>query len=407
MNLPLFIAGRYLFARKSHNVINIISAISMAGMAVGTAALIIILSVYNGFNDLVEKSLGEADPDIAVHPVHGKVFVPEGEAFDWLYGQECVATVSEVLSDNVFINYDDKQAIAVAKGVDRVFEEESPVRNYVLDGAFSLHKGSLPTASVSAGLARKLDLSPRFLSRMDIYYPSRTGTFSPSDPVSSLKSVSMRPSSVFSINAEVDGDMLIMPIEAMRELLQYESEVSCVEIRLAEGSGRKDLSYIMDGLSERLGTEFRVLDRRRQNASVFRMMKYEKGAIFLILIFIIIIISFSIFGCLSMLMIEKQDDMVTLRCLGADGRLIRRIFVLEGWFISLVGLAAGLVIGTVFSLAQQKFGFIRMPHGFMTDSYPVILKAGDIAATAAGTALIGYIIALMPAYGLKKSRTDE
>ena len=402
MNLPLFIAGRYLFAKKSHNVINIISAISMTGMAVGTAALIIILSVYNGFSELVEKSMSGTDPDILVTPVRGKVFVPEGEAFDWLYGQQCVATISEILSDNVFLDYDGKQALARAKGVDKVYEEESPIREHMLEGTFSLHRGSLPLASVSSGLAYRLDLSPRFLAHIEIYYPSRTGGISVSNPAASLESVSLRPGSVFSINSETDEDLLIVPIETMRELLQYESEVSGIEIRLRPESGKSELNGIINGLSERLGGEFRILDRYHQNESVFKMMKYEKGAVFLILIFVIIIIAFSIFGCLSMLIIEKREDIGTLRSLGATGQLIRRIFVLEGWLISLTGLAAGLVAGVAFSLAQQKFGFIRMPAGFMVSSYPVILKAGDILITAAGVAAIGYLIALIPAQGLRK-----
>src|SRR5574344_418006 len=168
MHLPLFIARRYLFAKKSHNVINIISTISAIGMAIGTAALIIILSVYNGFDSLVRSSLGNVEPDILITPATGKVFIPKGEAFDWAYDQKTVKNMCSVLQDNVFINYGGRQGVAIAKGVDQVYEEESPLRDKILDGAFSLHRGDVPQAVVGQGLAYRMGINPRFLTSIDI-----------------------------------------------------------------------------------------------------------------------------------------------------------------------------------------------------------------------------------------------
>ena len=184
----------------------------------------------------------------------------------------------------------------------------------------------------------------------------------------------------------------------MRELLEYTDEVSAVEIRVLEGTDSKEIDRLQKVISQRLGPDFEVKDRFQQNESLYKMMKYEKAAIYMILIFIIIIIAFNIFGSLSMLIIEKKDDISTLRSLGAQDGLIKRIFVLEGWMISLTGLAGGLVAGIGFSLLQQYFGFIKMPGHFVVQAYPVILSPWDILLTAAGVTVIGYLIALLPVY---------
>ena len=396
MRLAPFIAGRYLFAKKSHNVINIISAISAIGMAIGTAALIIIMSVYNGFDSLVRSMMGNVEPDLMITPASGKVFVPEGETYDWIYDQPIIKNMCCVLQEQVFISYGGQQGVSTVKGVDWIYEEESPVRNHILEGTFRLHRGDIPLAAVGAELAHSMGINPRFVSPIEIYYPSRTRKISTANPISSIESIKVWPSCTFSINTDIDASLMIIPIEKMRELLEYDEEVSAVEIRLTENTGQEELNRIQKEISLRLGPDFKVKDRFQQNESLYKMMKYEKAAIYMILIFIIIIIAFNIFGSLSMLIIEKRPDIETLRSLGAKDRLVRRIFVLEGWMISLAGLAAGLIIGIGFSLLQQNFGFIKMPGNFIVQAYPIILSWSDILLTIAGVALIGYVIALLP-----------
>ena len=396
MHLPLFIARRYLFAKKSHNVINIISAISAVGMAIGTAALIIILSIYNGFDELVKSTLSNVEPDILITPAKGKVFVPEGEAFDRIKDNPLVGEYNLILQENVFVDYDGHQGIAKAKGVDSAFEAESPLAEHITNGEFSLHKGQLPQMVVGAGLAYKMGMNPAFLASAELYFPIRDRNFSLANPAASIETVRMRPSGIFSVNQQIDDDLMIVPIEEMRKLLGYEEEVSGVEIRLTEGSTAKDIRSAIKHIQKELGPEFKVLDRFRQNPSLYKMMRYEKAAIFLILIFVVIIIALNIFGSITMLIIEKKDDIETYRSLGATDQMLRRTFTLEGWLISLLGLAAGLVIGIGFSLAQQHFGFIKMPGSFLVNAYPVILQWQDVLATIAGVALIGYIIALLP-----------
>ena len=396
MHLPLFIARRYLFAKKSHNVINIISAISAVGMAIGTAALIIILSIYNGFDELVKSTLSNVEPDILITPAKGKVFIPEGEAFDRIKANPMIGEYDLILQENVFVDYDGHQGIAKAKGVDSAFEAESPLAEHITNGEFSLHKGQLPQMVVGAGLAYKMGMNPAFLASAELYFPIRDRNFSLANPAASIETVRMRPSGIFSVNQQIDDDLMIVPIEEMRKLLGYEEEVSGVEIRLAEGSTAKDIRSAIKHIQKELGPEFKVLDRFRQNTSLYKMMRYEKAAIFLILIFVIIIIALNIFGSITMLIIEKKDDIETYRSLGATDQTLRRTFTLEGWLISLLGLAAGLVVGIGFSLAQQHFGFIKMPGSFLVNAYPVILQWQDVLATIAGVALIGYIIALLP-----------
>ena len=396
MNLAQFIAGRYLFAKKSHNVINIISAISAIGMAVGTAALIIILSVYNGFDSLIRSMMSNVEPDLLITPATGKTFVPDDSTFDWIYDQPSVKNMCCVLEEQVFISYDGKQSLARAKGVDWVYEEESPLKDHMRDGEFKLHRGDVPLAAVGAGLAYELGISPRFLSPVEIYFPTRTGRISLANPAASIESVRVYPSGLFSVNNDVDAELLIVPIEKMQELLEYEDEVSAVEIRLTEDSPKDELKRLQKEIGARLGPGFRVKDRFQQNESLYKMMKYEKAAIFMILIFVIIIIAFNIFGSLTMLIIEKKEDIRTLRSMGAPDSLIRKIFVLEGWFISLAGLAGGLVIGVGFAAFQQAFGIIKMPGHFVVQAYPIILSWSDILLTAVGVAVIGYLIALLP-----------
>ena len=402
MRLAPFIAGRYLFAKKSHNVINIISAISAIGMAVGTAALIIILSVYNGFDSLVRSLMSNVEPDLMITPAAGKTFVPKGDTYDWIYDQPAVKSMCCVLQEQVFINYDGKQSLAKAKGVDWIYEEESPIRSHIKEGEFKLHKGDIPMAAVGAGLAHEMGIRSHFLSPVEVYYPSRTRRISMANPAASIESINVWPSCLFSVNSEIDHDLIILPIEQMRELIEYTDEVSAVEIRTMEGTSAKILAELQEEIASRLGQDFKVRNRFQQNESLYKMMKYEKMAIYMILIFVIIIIAFNIFGSLTMLMIEKREDIMTLRSMGAGESLIRRIFILEGWLISLSGLAAGLVLGIGFSLFQQHFGFIKMPGHFVVQAYPVILSWSDILITAAGVAVIGYLIALIPTASLKR-----
>lgn len=394
MGIGLKIAWRYLFAKKTQNVINIISAISACGMAVGTAALIIVLAVYNGFDSIVSSSLSCVEPDLLITPASGKYFVPEGEIYGQLYSDPSVKSICCVLEETVFLSYGKKQATAQVRGVDEIYEEESDIASHIVRGEYKLHKGSVPLACLGTALAHRLEANPAFVTPMEIWYPSRTRKFSAISPAASLESVKVWPSGIFNINSEVDEQLVIVPIETMRELLELKEEVSAVEIRLIPGEG--NVAALRKAISDALGTEFLVKDRYMQNESLYKMMKYEKAAIYLILIFMVLVISLNIYGNLTMLTIEKRGDIFTLKSMGASNALIRRIFRLEGWLITLVGLVIGAAVGIAVVLLQEHFGIVKMPGGFLVSAYPVILQWTDVALVCISIALIGWLVTLVP-----------
>ena len=388
--LPLKIAFRYLFARKSYNVINMISGVGVAGMAIGTAALIIILSVFNGFDSIVSQSLTDANPDLVIKPSAGKVFETDSTFWSLVLDDGRIDCASSVLEEQVFLSYNDKQSLARVKGIDLWAQEQAPLQEYLIDGKWAFYKGDLPLAVAGSGLAVTLGMNPRFLTPIEIHYPSRKEQVSLANPAASLRSVKVMLSGVISVNAQLDAKLMLVPIGTMRELLEYETEVSSVEIWTEVPV---DVKKALEG---RLGPDFRVLNRYQQDESTYKMMRYEKLAIYLILIFIVLLIAFNIYSSLKMLVIEKQADMFTLRSLGAQESMLRKIFLLEGWMVSLLGMLIGLVIGIVLVLLQARYGFVSMPGNFVVTSYPVVLKASDILWTVAGVAAIGYLMAIIP-----------
>ena len=392
-------------ARKSLGVIHVISTISAVGMAIGTAALILILSVYNGFDRIIRENISDLSPDILVTPAQGKYFVPEGAAFDALLEDPRILQISSVLEEEVLLSYGGRQELARAKGVDFVYEEESRLAEHLVEGTFSLHDGDLPQAAIGAGLANKMGIRPRFTDPLVLHYPRRGARMPLAGPLSALGSVKCAPSCLFSINADIDEQLVIVPLEQMRTLLGLDDEVSGIELRV-DGPVRKRL---LRSLQELLGADFAVQDRVQQNPTLYKMMRYEKLAIYLILLFVVIIIATNILGSLSMLTIHKQEDMQTLRALGANEKTIRRIFVWEGCLISLCGLAAGLVVGVALAWAQQRFGFVKMPGGFFLQAYPVVLQPLDVVWTALGVGAIGALVSLLaaPAAGRLRSEATD
>ena len=395
MNLPLLIARRYLFAKKSHNVINVISAISAVGMAIGTAALIVILSVYNGFSQLVRDSLSSVEPDLKIEKLTSKVFSASDEEREWLLALPGVKSVSGVLEENVFISYDGRNSIASARGITPE-ADTTILADKVIDGEFLLNFGDVPLSVAGIGLALKTGMNPRLHIPVDMFFPDRHKAISVSNPAASLCREKVWISGLFSITSDVDESTIMLPYATLAKLLGYsDGEISALDVRL--DSPEKDGSRIKDLIQKQFGEDFSVKDRYAQNETLYKMMKSEKAAVYLILIFVVIIIAFNIFGSLTMLMIEKKDDIQTLRSLGAPDKTIRKIFILEGWMISLLGLFAGLVIGLAIVILQKQTGIVGMPGAFAVNAYPVILNVGDIAVIAASVAAIGYIIALVPA----------
>ncbi|MCI7783730.1 MAG: FtsX-like permease family protein [Parabacteroides sp.] len=409
MNLSFYIARRYLFSKKSHNAINIISLVSVCGVAVATLALVCALSVYNGFNDLVSSLFGHFDAELKITPVKGKVFDPETEAMRAVEALPMVACYSEVLQDNVLVRYHDRQGVAVLKGVDASYEQLTQIDSILIDGSFKLADEVVNYANLGIGLAYALGINAGFVTPMEIYAPKRAERVNMANPASSFQLEYAYIGSVFRTDQQLyDDSYLIVPLALARSLFDYEHEVSAIELKLHDS---KQVAQAKQEISRLLGEEFKVQDRFEQQEDSFRMMQIEKWMTFLILTFILAIALFNVVGSLSMLMIEKQADVATLRNLGADNRLIRRIFLLEGWMISAFGAGIGIVIGVTLCLLQQTFGFISLGDAagaFVIDAYPVRIAMGDIVTILCTVLLIGFLAAWYPVrYLAKRFRIEQ
>ena len=397
MRLSRFIAWRYLFAKKSHNVINIISIISAAGIAVGCAALVVILSIYNGFDSIVRDLNDSHTADVMISPATGKVFTLD-DRFAFLHDDSRVAVSCGVLEESVFVQYGERNKVVTAKGVDSLYERVTGLRDYMVEGEFSLAFGDLNQVVLGRTVALELGARPAFLQPILAWFPSRTQQVDLLNPLGSLHQVRLHPAGIVSLEQNFDQKYLIMPLDALRELLEYDDEVSAVEIYLKpDALNRHGLAprSFLSQVQDKLGPDFRVRDRQQQNTTLYKLLKYEKIAIYLILLFVMLIVSFNIYGSLSMLIIEKRDDIATLRAMGADDALVGQIFTREGWLISLLGIFSGVAIGLLICWAQQRFGLVKMPGNFVVDAYPVVVQAADILLIIAGVALIGWLISLL------------
>lgn len=397
MQLSRFIARRYLFAKKSHNVINIISIISAAGIAVGCAALVIILSIYNGFDSIVRDLNDSYTSDVLVTPAQGKVFSYD-ERFDFLRDDPRVEAACGVLEESVFVQYGDRNKVVVARGVDSLYEQTTRLRDHLTEGEFALTFGDLNQVVLGRTVALELGARPAFLQPLTAWFPSRTQQVDLLNPLASLRQERLHPAGIVSLEQNFDQKYMFMPLKALRELLEYEDEVSGIEIYLnQEGLNRHGIASreVLSSLRTTLGPDFVVRDKQQQNSTLYKLLKYEKVAIYLILLFVMLIVSFNIYGSLSMLIIEKRDDIVTLQAMGADDELVGKIFTREGWMISLLGIAVGVVFGLVVCWLQQRFGLVKMPGNFVVDAYPVVVQPLDIVLIVLGVALIGWLISLL------------
>ena len=400
MNVPFYIAKRYLFSKKSHNAINVISTVSVCGVAVATMALVCALSVLNGFVSLVSSMLSNFDPELKIVPAHGKVFDPNEPAIQQVKALPEVALWCEVLQDNAQVRYRDRQLTAVVKGVDESFGQLTRIDSILIDsrdGKFVLADEVVNYATLGVGTAFALGVRPNYADPLEIYAPKRDEKVNMANPVASLNLEYAFVGGVYATNQQMyDENFLLIPLSMARSLFRYEKEVSAVELALRPGA---NLNSVKSQIKSLLGENFWVKDRYEQQEASFKMMQGEKWMIFLILCFILVLALFNVIGSLSMLMIEKKEDVRTLRNLGADDRLIRRIFLFEGWMISGLGALVGIGIGLALCLVQQEFGILKLGEAagsFVIDAYPVRVEAGDIVLVFLTVLIIGFLAAWYP-----------
>ncbi|MEJ8739099.1 FtsX-like permease family protein [Phocaeicola sp. HCN-6420] len=404
MNFPFYIARRYLFSKKSHNAINVISTISVCGVALATLALVCTLSVFNGFQDLVETFFTAFDPQLKITTTHGKVFDGQDSRVLQLKKLPEVEVYSESLEDNVMVQYQGRQAMAVIKGVEDNFDQLTPIDSILFGrGDLLLHDEVVDYAIPGIQLLSTLGSGIRFLDPLEIYAPRRGAKVNMANPSTGFVTGNLFSSGlVFAVNQEkYDASYILTSMDFARKLFQYTTEVSAVNLKLKDGASTDAVKKRIQSL---LGDDFRVQDRYEQQADTFRIMEIEKLISYLFLTFILMIACFNVIGSLSMLIIDKRDDVVTLRNLGASDKQIVHIFLFEGRMISLFGALAGVILGLLLCWLQQEYGLISLGDSgsFVVDAYPVSVHASDVIIVFVTVLLVGFLSVWYPVRFLSK-----
>ena len=405
MNFPFFIARRYLFSKKSTHVINVISSISVIGVAVATMALVIVLSVFNGFHDLVASLFTSFDPQLKVVPVEGKTAPSDDPILTQIRLLPEVDVATETVEDQALAIYDGKQAMVKIKGVDDNFAELSHITDILYgDGSFSLHAANLEYGILGIRLAQTLGIGAQWDGYLKIYAPQKEGQLDLSNPGEGFVADSLNsPGVLFSVRqSKYDKNYIVTSIAFARNLFGQQGMLSDLEIRLKEGS---DLNAVKAEMQKIAGTKYKVLDRFEQQEDTFKIMSIEKLMAYIFLTFILVVACFNIIGSLSMLIIDKKNDVVTLRNLGANDKQITRVFLFEGRMIAVIGAVIGIGMGLLLCLLQQQYGFVRLGESegsFIVDAYPVSVHYTDVAIIFVTVIAVGWLAVWYPVRALSK-----
>lgn len=377
-------------------------------MAVVTAAMVCVMSVMNGFGTMVEQLFSQFDPDIRIEAVSGKSFRLSKETEDALTQLPSVAMLSRSIEETALVYYDDKQMPVQLRGVDTAFAQLTHIDNIITDGKYMVFDGAFERAVLGQGLAWQLGINAHFVQAMHVYAPKRTGRVNMLRPDESFNHETCFIAGTFAVQqTQYDDALMIVSIELARRLLDFgDDEVSALLVQTKDGvsvrQAKRELQHV-------LGSRYRILDRYEQQADFFRILRIEKLLTGLLLAFILLIATFNIIGALSMLIIDKQRDIKILSDLGADDKMIRRIFLYEGWLISALGAAAGLVIGLVICLIQEHFGILKLGSGteYVVSAYPVAVQGADILIIAAVVLALGAVAAYIPTLGMIAKTTNK
>ncbi len=374
MNTSIYIAKRYLFSRKKMHAINIISGISMVGVLIGSAALIIILSVFNGFEEVILSLYSNFTAELKIEPKLGKSFNPNTAYFNALRKDPKVFSFIEVLQEKVLIKYDNRPFIGEIKGVSAQFMKRGGMDSICQSGTFTLKKDGNNFAVIGSAVQNSLGVSVRDqFTPIEIYSPNRNAG-NAVNPLNEFNVRAITPSGVFTLGQEFD-DMVITPLDFARDLLNEPVNVTSLELNFNKGV---DISAMQDEVQQKAGKDFIVKNRSQQNTELYKTLNYERWFIFMILVFVLIIAIFNIIGSLTMLVMDKRKDIAILTSLGANRRLIQGIFFFEGMMISVIGCIAGIFLGLIFCILQQRFGLVKMgAQTAIIDAYPVALKFRD------------------------------
>lgn len=396
----LFLALRYLFSKKKHNIINVISIVSMVGIAVSCAALIIVLSVFNGMEKMIGGWFNAFNPDLEITLVEGKSFSSDSFPEAAVAALPGVAHVAEIVSDLALVTYNDRQELLFIKGIDNGYVSRNGYDKLLIDGQFKDYLGEQPCAAIGSIAAGQLQIRLDSYDLLKVYYPKRTKK-NFSDPANSFSTLYLFPTGVFTTNTANDETYLLAPIDFVRKLMQYEGQATSIEVKL-DGSVKP--AVCQQRIQETIGAQYRVRDKYQQEESLFKTMQSEKLVIYIILTFILLVAAFNITGSLGMLILEKKTDLAVLRTLGAETSLLRRIFIYEGILISFIGGACGLLFGTIICLIQQHFHLITLGNGgnYIIPYYPVQLEITDFALVGGILLLISLLTSFIPVFNIRK-----
>lgn len=394
------IAWRYLFSKKGHNAINIVSGISAAAVAVVTAAMVCVLSVMNGFGSLVERMFSEFDPVLLVVPSEGQTLRTDTLPITSLYAREDIEAVSMQLEQTALIRYKDHQLPARVMGVDTLFTRTAHIDSIITDGFYSVWDGAFDRAVLGRGLAAQIGINAHFTGALHLYAPERNGRINMLRPDLSLRHEHAFIAGTFAVNQlEYDDQLMLVSLPLAQRLFDYdEHTATALRVQPVTGDGLR-VTGLKDEIANLLGPGYKVLDRYEQQEDFFRILRIEKLLTILLLVFILLIASFNIIGSLSMLIIDKREDIRILSDLGADEPTIRRVFLLEGWLISSLGTMSGLLLGVLLCLGQQHFEWLKLGSGseYVISAYPVLVQPTDILLVAVIVLLLGFLAALYPA----------
>ena len=407
-HLESHIAWRYLFSKKGHNAINIVSGISAAAVAVVTAAMVCVLSVMNGFGSLVERMFSEFDPVLLVVPSEGQTLRTDTLPITSLYAREDIEAVSMQLEQTALIRYKDHQLPARVMGVDTLFTRTAHIDSIITDGFYSVWDGAFDRAVLGRGLAAQIGINAHFTGALHLYAPERNGRINMLRPDLSLRHEHAFIAGTFAVNQlEYDDQLMLVSLPLAQRLFDYDEYTASalritpriVDGRLSIVDSRRSIADFKLKIANLLGPGYKVLDRYEQQEDFFRILRIEKLLTILLLVFILLIASFNIIGSLSMLIIDKREDIRILSDLGADEPTIRRVFLLEGWLISSLGTMSGLIIGVLLCLGQQHFEWLKLGSGseYVISAYPVLVQPTDILLVAVIVLLLGFLAALYPA----------
>ncbi len=395
MNFSFYIARRYLFSRKKTNLINLISAISVGGLVIGTMGLIIGLSGFNGFDSLIKSLFSSFDPEIRITVKEGKRFDASGSSFDELRRMPCVAYYAEIVEDNALLRYNDRQVFATVKGVSEDYLQFSGIDSMLTQGEFKLKDATNNYAVLGEGIAYNLAVGINQMDPISVYVPKR-GRESSVLPSGNFNQKLIYPSGFFSIQQELDTRYILVPISFAREIFEQPDMVNAIELKLKEGIPEKQS---LAAISALLGENFEVKNRYQQHDYLYKTMLSEKYATYLILILILVIASFNIVGSLTMLILDKKEDIEILRSMGADKNTIRNIFLFEGWLISFFGAIIGTIAGLAICQAQISYGLVRLSDkasSFIIDAYPMKIVPTDVVLIVISVSLIGFLASWYP-----------